>query len=624
MTEHSLNTQGTTSSGDSFTPDLNSFQKLSLRSSLVKKAAIIAIVASCIGIVVQLPRGEYLYVATWACIIFFNLIALFQANKNTNRASIWFICSIFVPTLVLNIIQLGAIPTTYTAIPALTACMVAMTNARLAFAIVGCYSLVTIVTLCISFFYFPDNFAEIYASSGNAFAFEMSLCLSLSIAMTSGAVGILKSTYVKAQTELVEAKNKAENLKEQVTDSLKEKSSLLDMAMQMQQIGNIRGYYYYPQYDQLYRLKRDTQTYAISTLEESNEYHRKIYGTDSQMVNLVKQALIDKQDWDTIIEAKDREDNKHYMQVKGFLVKNGDDIEKIVVVVNDITEIKLLQNDLAHSQKLEAVGQMAAGIAHEINTPAQFVSDNLAFMKDGVHELFDVIEDINKLTNDTDKNNLHAEIAKLISESDIDFLKEEIPAAMEQSFDGINRVAKIVRAMKDYSHPGEAVDMADINTAIESTVTISKSEWKYSAEVEMELEPGLPLVECVLSDINQVVLNMIVNAAHAISEKSENPDPPLGLIKLKTRTNGDCIEIIITDNGNGIPEEIQNKVFDPFFTTKAVGKGTGQGLHIAHNIIVKKHGGELAVESNIGEGTSFTITLPQKMAETQQKIESAA
>ena len=626
MTEQSGTIQEKTATGENFadTPNLNSFQTLSLRSSLVKKVAVVAIIASIVGIVVQVPRGEYLYATTWAFIILFNVIALTQAEKNTNRASMWFICSIVIPTLLVNMVMLGAIPSIYTAIPALTACMVAMTNARLATVIVGSYWLVTIVTLWVSFAYFPEEFTALYTDSGKAFALEMSLCLSLGIAITSGAVGILKSTYVKAQTELVEAKNNAEQLGRQVSESLMEKASLLDMALQMQQVGNVQGFVYYPGQDQLYGFRPNKRTHTVTTLEETNEFLKRKIGSDSQAVALVKQALIDHKDWDTLIEASGREGNKFHLQIKGKVVKNGDEVEKMIIVVKDITEIKLLENDLAHSQKLEAVGQLAAGIAHEINTPAQFVSDNLAFMKDGVQELFDALEEINHLINNTDSENLQTRIKALIDESDIDYLKEEIPTAMEQSFDGINRVAKIVRAMKDYSHPGDSMELADINSAIESTVTISKSEWKYSAEVELELEPELPLVECVLSDINQVVLNMIVNAAHAIGEKTEGKESSPGVIKITTKSLDDHVEISIADNGNGIPAEIQDKVFDPFFTTKAVGKGTGQGLHIAHKIVVNKHGGDLSVDSTVGEGTTFTITLPQKIIEAEQNIENAA
>ncbi len=284
-------------------------------------------------------------------------------------------------------------------------------------------------------------------------------------------------------------------------------------------------------------------------------------------------------------------------------------------IIRDITERKNLETQLLQAQKLESIGQLAAGIAHEINTPLQFVGDNTAFMKDASGAILEYFKLIDQAIADEKDNGdisrLIAAIQEKAKKLDIEYLSEEIPIALEQSQDGIKHVSKIVLAMKDFSHPGKKdKSFADINRGIEVTATISKSEWKYSSDMEIKLEPTLPLVYCVLDEINQVILNMIVNAAHAIEELVGNEPLNKGKITIETKKADDYIEIIISDTGKGIKEENLNNLFDPFFTTKEVGKGTGQGLSIAHDIIVNKHGGNIFVDSAWGKGTTFTVKIP--------------
>lgn len=188
---------------------------------------------------------------------------------------------------------------------------------------------------------------------------------------------------------------------------------------------------------------------------------------------------------------------------------------------------------------------------------------------------------------------------------------KEIPNAIEESLAGVERVRKIVLAMREFSHPSQKEKkLADINHGIETTVTISRNEWKYIAELDLELDPDLPLVNCQIDEINQVILNMIVNSSQAIQEVVDQSPGQKGRISIRTINKNDWICIIITDTGNGIPDTIKDRVFDPFFTTKGVGKGTGQGLYLAHNIIVNKHNGCISVESEAGKGTTFIIELP--------------
>ncbi len=208
--------------------------------------------------------------------------------------------------------------------------------------------------------------------------------------------------------------------------------------------------------------------------------------------------------------------------------------------------------------------------------------------------------------------------------ADLDYVTEEIPRAIAQTTEGVERVAKIVRAMKDFAHPGSDEKVpVNLNAAIESTVTVSRNEWKYVADVKTDLDPDLPPVPCLLSQLNQAMLNMIVNAAHAIAETVKVAGQK-GLITIASRRDGDAAEIRITDTGTGIPEEIRPKIFDPFFTTKEVGKGTGQGLAIARSVVVGKHQGTIAVESEVGKGTTFIIRLPLHQPGSHQDMEQAA
>jgi PAS domain S-box-containing protein len=283
----------------------------------------------------------------------------------------------------------------------------------------------------------------------------------------------------------------------------------------------------------------------------------------------------------------------------------------IFAFVRDITERRELESQLRQAHKLEGIGQLAAGIAHEINTPTQFVTDNLTFLNDSwkaVHKLLDQYRGAVRNAAGVDPV-VRAQLEENERECDLDFIVAEVPRAIDQSIDGSRRVTKIVRAMKEFSHPDSAEKtLTDLNRAIESTVTVARHEWKYVAEVVTELEQRLPPVMCYPGDINQVVLNLLVNAAHAIQGKAASGEK--GQITIRTHAHDEFAEIAVTDTGTGIPEAIRNKVFDPFFTTKEVGKGTGQGLSLAHAVIVKKHSGKIWFETKEGHGTTFFIDLP--------------
>jgi PAS domain S-box-containing protein len=291
-----------------------------------------------------------------------------------------------------------------------------------------------------------------------------------------------------------------------------------------------------------------------------------------------------------------------------------------LIVKRDISEKLHMEQQLLRAQKLEAVGQLAAGIAHEINTPTQYVGDNIRFLKDSFREILALIERLRQLGDTaTDGRILSADLGKALQETDTDYLLAEVPTAIDQSIDGVDRVSKIVRAMKDFSHPATERTPLDINRAIASTATVASNEWKYIAELQTDFDPDLPAVPVMPGDFNQVILNMIVNAAHAIGDVVGDGGSSRGTITLATRRVDDRAEIRISDTGCGMTPEVAARIFDPFFTTKAVGKGTGQGLAMAHNVVVVRHGGTIKVESTPGVGTTFIIRLPLDAPESRAR-----
>ncbi len=299
------------------------------------------------------------------------------------------------------------------------------------------------------------------------------------------------------------------------------------------------------------------------------------------------------------------------------------------VIRSEMARRRQLEWQLVQAQKLESIGQLAAGVAHEINTPMQYVSDNTRFLSESFDTLMRVVnryaECAGEIGDDaTLQEQLRAADA-LAEQSDISFLRTEIPGALAQSIEGIDRIADIVRAMKGFSHPGTgAKEPADLNKAIESTIVVCRHRWKYVADVQLDLQPDLPPVPCYLGEINQVVLNLVVNAADAIGDVVGDGQERRGSIRVSTRRDGDSALIIVADSGAGIPDAIKNRVFDPFFTTKGVGKGTGQGLAICHTTIVNRHAGSITIDSTPGVGTTFTIRLPLSHAASAAPIAEAA
>lgn len=291
----------------------------------------------------------------------------------------------------------------------------------------------------------------------------------------------------------------------------------------------------------------------------------------------------------------------------------------IVPWQQSIAERDALKCDLVKSRKLESIGQLAAGIAHEINTPIQCVGANVQFLRNCHEQLFRVVDTYDQQMNGSPKSWLQRKAAmdQLVRECRYEHIRTQAPAAIMEAADAVKRVIEIVRAMKAMSHPGMKEKVAtNVNELIRNAATVSRSRWKYVAEMKLELDDSLPDVPALPAELGQVLVNLVVNAADAIAEKNGKQRGRRGTISVRTSSDIEGVRIEVEDSGCGVPDELKHRVFEPFFTTKDVGKGTGQGLAITHDVITIKHGGIVTLDSKPGQGTKFTISLPFRQRET--------
>ena len=336
---------------------------------------------------------------------------------------------------------------------------------------------------------------------------------------------------------------------------------------------------------------------------------------DPRILQEMDQTLRRGKNWRGKVTSRRRDDSLKEEEISLSLVKDGTGTPSyIVAVTRDIAKESALERQLMQAQKLESIGQLAAGIAHEINTPTQYVGDNIRFFRDAFADIAALLDKQRKIDEKiasiAEMAESIAAVEAFIEKIDLEYYREEVPLALSQALEGIERISEIVMAMKEFSHPGTGSKQpADLNRAIQNTVTVCRNEWKYAAEMSLDLSADLPPLLCHIGELNQVVLNLIVNAAHAILPKHAATGLK-GKIIISTKADDAAVEIRVADTGIGIPEDIRKKIFDPFFTTKEVGKGTGQGLAIAYSTVVDKHNGMIDLESTVGEGTVFIIRLP--------------
>jgi PAS domain S-box-containing protein len=274
-------------------------------------------------------------------------------------------------------------------------------------------------------------------------------------------------------------------------------------------------------------------------------------------------------------------------------------------------ERKEMEVRLGLAQKMESIGRLAAGVAHEINTPLQFVADNSGFLQTAFAQIAQAIKAHRWLLAIAKDSSTFTEVVREVEaaeeKAESDYLFSEIPKVLEQNLEGIGRISRIVASLKEFSHPGTGRASADLNRVVETAATVSRHEWRYVADIVKDFDPKLPPISCFLDELNQALLNLIVNAAHAIAGRK---DGVRGTITLRTRRDGDWAVVEVGDTGCGIPPEIHNRIFDPFFTTKEVGRGTGQGLTQVHSVVVRTHKGEIDFTSEVGRGTTFRLKLP--------------
>jgi PAS domain S-box-containing protein len=441
---------------------------------------------------------------------------------------------------------------------------------------------------------------------------EISVELSISAVQLKGrwhAIGIMRdiSARKRIESDLLKSRNTYQTLVDNLPQCIyyRDKDSVYvscnrqyarDLGVQAQEIQGKTDYDFYPAELAAEIQADDRRIIESGEISDREEYF--LRGGEDRYIQTVKTPLKDEQGkplgvlgifWD-ITEQKQTEQERQSMEIQ-----------------------------LHHAQKLEAVGQLAAGIAHEINTPTQFVNDNTHFLQDAFADYGRLIEGYEKLREAPGDDSLREAVEELAQDIDIDYLRSEVPQAIEQSLEGLARITRIVQAMKEFSHPGtEEKTATDLNRAIETTIDVSRNEWKYHAELKTELDGDLPKVAVLPGEFNQVMLNLIVNAAHAIADRMGN-DGGKGEIRIGTRRDGDWVEIRVQDTGTGISEAVQKRIFEPFFTTKEVGKGSGQGLAIAWSAIVDKHHGSIEVESAEGQGTCFIIRLPIESQDSLSK-----
>jgi signal transduction histidine kinase len=313
-------------------------------------------------------------------------------------------------------------------------------------------------------------------------------------------------------------------------------------------------------------------------------------------------------------------DNRRF-QVTNIPIHHENGTLSKMTIMKDVTEYwnaleanKKSEALLQQSQKLKSIGQLAAGIVHEINTPIQYINDNINYLETAFSDLIPVVEFVQEFVDSAKNKKISEEMIKKVEaaleNTDLDYHRDEIPLAMQQSADGAEQIATIVQSMKEFSHPSKDMVLTDINRALENTITISNNEWKDVSDLTCDFDPSLPHIRCSLSEINQVFLNLIINASHAIKEVVGSGTNNKGHIHIQTRKKDNWVQISIKDTGTGISTENQRQIFDPFFTTRKIGEGIGQGLFISYSTIVENLNGKIECDSKLGNGSIFFITLP--------------
>lgn len=322
-------------------------------------------------------------------------------------------------------------------------------------------------------------------------------------------------------------------------------------------------------------------------------------------------------------------DGEEFPLLASLSVYSTPDGPRFTAVLRDLSEYKALQERLTRAQRLESIGQLAAGVAHEINTPLQYSAGNLEYIKDSIGRLTEVLHafeaNLDMSGESRSWEERVAEIDALRKQNKLDRCLEEVPKAIEEGIDGLLCVSNIVKAMRELAHPGsDEADYfsADLNEIVENAVRLSRNRWKRSAKLTTDLHAGMLQLECMPQDLHRVVINLITNAADAVANESDDPADPTGRISVVTTGTDDQVVLSVEDNGCGVPAEVADRIFDPFFTTKEIGLGTGQGLALSHEVVVKGHGGTIDFQPSPTGGTQFTVRLPRSQSAKSSSVAS--
>lgn len=291
-----------------------------------------------------------------------------------------------------------------------------------------------------------------------------------------------------------------------------------------------------------------------------------------------------------------------------------------------LEEVRRTHGELLETHKLTAIGQLAAGVAHEINTPIQFISDNAVFLERSFTLVLTLVAAWRPVveralaTDGLVPPEIRAEVETAARKCKLDYLRREVPSALTGTREGLTRVASIVRALKEFAHPsGDVPAEVEFASLVETAVTVGRNEWKYVAEVETDVQ--IPAFLGIRDRLSQVVLNLLVNAAHAIGEVvGPAGERGKGLIRIVGRSDDGHVELRVSDTGVGMSPDLVTRIFEPFFTTKPVGKGTGQGLALARSVIVDLHHGSIGVESTVGVGTTFILRMPHRAPSSEENV----
>lgn len=574
-----------------------------------------AIALGCVGMALVLDdllKANYLIGAAISILPATMLATLWLLlfQRNLAAAANILVTGLFIVVTLIMALSGGQAAGAYVAAPIIVLTAGIVANRRLAaICAVGC-----IMMLVCAAWLTTRNWAFPVSYSPDQFVWGMTRTSILACALNLIALLLYRQSTDRTQARLNDALAREERASATLTGLLDKHLSSMQLLFKLQQIGQLSGWWFDPVTRRVHHTLTEQGELSEFDLDDAQDHDAARNALYSTLRALITEAEETGRSWNKEHAQPAPDGTERWYRSTGEVQYEGGKVKSIIGVFQDITDFRSAQARRAHSQKLEAMGTLAAGLAHEINTPIQYVSHNVSFISESVTTMRDLtqsmLEGISADAN-TDISQLRSQMQKQAADADLEFVLEELPLALSETESGLERIANIVLSMKSFAHPGQH-DMAptDLNQAIESTLRIAANRCQDSATIEVRPSPSLPLVHCAADQINQVVLNILVNAADAIRDAGSTEGNAGGTIVIATTHDASHVEISISDNGPGIPPDVRERIFDPFFTTKEVGKGSGQGLAISYDVVVNGHKGELLCDSAVGRGTTFRVRLP--------------